>query len=513
MAVVWLVLPAALRTWATLSLMGLTALGMAVNATKFYLTGMPITFLDLRIVAAEPEQLWHAMEPQRSAVTAVLLVATAYMVWSCLAWSRWFRENISTARRGASHSGRWTVACWMLIGTTWLQVAVRLPETARTHAAVYFREEMAEDLYAYSQSLTIWGFLLYSHGRESRRSGNLYVVSAASPVPDGVVTRTAERFLNPEWRVPALLPHVVIVQAESTFDPSSIFRLSRKVPNPLFDPHPLARADGPLLVNAVGGGSWISEFEAVSGFDSRIFGYAGFYTHVSVSPYIRGTLLTYLSARGYHSSVYYSADASFFGVGAAFARYGADAFVANPTGQTWEPNDEILVEYAMSGIAKTGGPQLVFVATAGNHSPHRCEGFAEASQFVTTFDNVPQFTNENCVLNEYMAKLASTGRAIETALKTLAQEEARTGRPFVLLVYGDHLPHTFATNERLFEHREHREFEQFRYREAQRETFFRIFSSLDNRFTGLPKTAPHVSVLPTLMSAYVARSPADLYLA
>lgn len=510
--VVALSLPSTLRAWGGLSLLGLTVLGMAANAIKFYLTGMPITFLDLRLAVGDPIGDWHAIEPDRRLVLAALLIAAVYAVWSGRTWHRWLRGSSRLPREVTWRSRAVTLGCWMLIATSWWQVTARLPIAAKIHAEAYFRAELGEGLYDYSKALTIWGFLLYSHDLEVERNGNLNVASAATPVPAAALAQAAALVLNPLWRPPALLPHVVIVQAESSFNPSSIFRLSRAVTNPLFAPHPLARAGGPLLVNTVGGGSWISEFEVVTGLDSRIFGYSGFYTHVGVSPYIHGSLLTYLAARGYESTIHYSANAEFYGVGVAFARYGADHFIANPTGRSWEPNDEALMRQALSGLRAATGPQVIFLATAGNHSPHRCERFADATQFATTFAGSPGFTDENCILNEYVANLASTGRAITTALDTLAAEEARTGRPFVLLVYGDHQPHTFATNERMFEHRDHLRFAPFKYRTAERETFFRIWSSLDGRLQTAPPPMPHLTVLPTLLSAYVAARTEDLYL-
>jgi hypothetical protein len=51
----------------------------------------------------------------------------------------------------------------------------------------------------------------------------------------------------------------------------------------LFEPNPLTQALGSLYVNAVGGGTWLSEFESIVGVDERLFGYAGYYTHASLS--------------------------------------------------------------------------------------------------------------------------------------------------------------------------------------------------------------------------------------
>ena len=93
-------------------------------------------------------------------------------------------------------------------------------------------------------------------------------------------------------------PNIVILLAESTFDPNLAFHLSKPVRNGLFERGAHTQALGPLFVNAVGGGTWISEFESITGLDSRLFAYMGYYTHSSLAPHVGDSFPRYLKRRG-----------------------------------------------------------------------------------------------------------------------------------------------------------------------------------------------------------------------
>src|SRR5262245_36606821 len=75
---------------------------------------------------------------------------------------------------------------------------------------------------------------------------------------------------------------------------------------------------------------------------------------------------------------------------------------------------------------------------------HPCRSFESDRQFLTTFAANVSF-EKNCQLNEYLKRTASTSDGFELVLQELRQIERQTGRPFVLLVYGDHQPWSFTT--------------------------------------------------------------------
>jgi hypothetical protein len=102
--------------------------------------------------------------------------------------------------------------------------------------------------------------------------------------------RTQHRF--PGASIPATdapperQPDIMMVLEESTFDPMLIARC----PLALCDStllHPprgaSASEQGALLVHSTGGGTWLSEFAFLAGFDWRVFGRGGAYAPVSVA--------------------------------------------------------------------------------------------------------------------------------------------------------------------------------------------------------------------------------------
>jgi phosphoglycerol transferase MdoB-like AlkP superfamily enzyme len=305
-----------------------------------------------------------------------------------------------------------------------------------------------------------------------------------------------------------MLPNIVVVQAESTFNVNDTFRLTTPVRNGLFEQNAATRALGSLYVNAVGGSSWRSEFESIVGIDERLFGYAGAYTHTSLSPFVKQTFVKYLKQRGYSSVAYYAVEGEFYNARSAYARYGFDQFLDSvdlslPPG--WTTTDDELAQAVVAQSAPSPGPTFQFVVTVQNHGPHWCDSTVP-QRFVTRFMDAATFT-ENCVLNDFISRARSTDAAIGRLLKYLRGLERHTGRPYVLLVYGDHQPYTFT--DPAFEvghgYETHRKGDK-------RHTFFHLMSSIDGVVKCCRREALPLTAVPTMLSAYVANRLDDLYL-
>ena len=243
-----------------------------------------------------------------------------------------------------------------------------------------------------------------------------------------------------------------------------------------------------LRVNAIGGGTWISEFETIVGLDSRLFGYAGMYTHASLSPYVDRSLATYLREIGYRTVAFFPNRGDFYNARNAYAAYGFEkVYDSEMLGLGgWVEDDRAMAASVEATLSpEPDSPFFAYVVFLENHSPHDCgdadpAGFAAG--FADTRDPAP-----NCSLHEYLRRLGSTTSAIESLLEYLARVEARSGRPFVLLAFGDHQPFTFTT-------------------------FFHIYSSLPDRKLRCCQSAAPAALLPTLLSGFVAESPDDVYL-
>jgi phosphoglycerol transferase MdoB-like AlkP superfamily enzyme len=319
----------------------------------------------------------------------------------------------------------------------------------------------------------------------------------------------------------ALLPNIVFFHAESTFDPAVAFKLSAAVELPLWSKQSETRALSPLRVNVIGGGSWVTEFEVITGVDSRIFGYQGFYTHFYIAPKVKNAFAEYLIRKGYNTAAFYPVEGTFYNVEKAFRSYGFKEFIdgrALRLPADWGSliDRDIIKAVIDYGAFKDSGPFFYFIGTSENHSPHHCRSFASEQQFLTTFAAKVSF-EKNCQLNEYLKRATSTSDGFELVLKQLREIERLTGRPFVLLVYGDHQPWSFTEGiysvaggtaaEQGFKN-----FADVRTGTDGYHTFFHLLASdptvVRTRFT----KPPPASLLPTLVSAFVAASYDDLYL-
>jgi len=291
---------------------------------------------------------------------------------------------------------------------------------------------------------------------------------------------------------------------ESTLNPSDIFRLSKPINNKLFEKNKYTQAIGDLYVNAVGGGSWITEFETITGIDSRLFGYSGYYTHSSLSPYVNETFVTYLKKHGYVTEAFYAIRGSFYNAINAYKNYGFDEFFEKVGLNGWDTKDEDFIDTVIELSNTEEKPFFKYIVTIGNHYTTKCENFNSKEQFVTTFKGHNEFNNTNCVLNEYIRRLKSTEQAFLKLINYLEELEESTGRPFVLLIYGDHQPGIFISKSFGFQ--------KFRTTKNERETFYHLVSSIPNVVKCCGETAPHVTLMPTLLSAYVASDIDDIYL-
>jgi phosphoglycerol transferase MdoB-like AlkP superfamily enzyme len=306
------------------------------------------------------------------------------------------------------------------------------------------------------------------------------------------------------------------VHLESTFDPNATFTLTSPVVNPLFEFSHFRSPPSRLRVNAVGGGSWVTEFEVLTGLDSRLFGYAGQYAHSSLSPYVKTAFPAYLEAYGYRASAYYSWPGNFYHARQAFLKYGFAQFadvedLALTTGSDFykradsrsEGTDARIAAAAvrkMSLIPATQ-PFFAFVGLTENHAPHPCRHFQAEAQFYTRFSKTDDFML-NCALNEYIRRLGSTARAFALLRAFLEERQTKTGRPFVLLGYGDHQPYslTSVAHDRL------------RTAASMHETALVLESSVPGVLQrSLDVTIP-ATIIPSLLSAYVARDTGNLYL-
>ncbi len=479
-----------------------------INEAKIAMTQAPLTVLDFEIALANPRGLWLALGlPVWTRVpVGVLLVALLGGVAALGGWLSWRHVRRQTRQQ---RIGTGVSVALSMAGLVWYTVA--LPGALAPHADQNDELWEAAGLSAYSSRIGVVPFLLYSYQLERGQSGPYYTEKPVAPTPPATIRATANTFVSLSRR-PRTLPNIVIVFAESTFNPDWAFHLSEPVASELFAHHADTHVLTGMTVNTVGGGSWITEFETVVGVDARLFGYAGNYTHATLSPFIRHSLATYLKGKGYDTAAYYSWAGDFYNARRAYGHYGFGQFfdVTDIGLHEFEGSDVDVATAALARITTAqAAPRFAYVVLYENHSPHACEHFTDAAQLPVTFAGSVEF-GKNCELNEYLLRMASTTAAVETVEAALKDMERTTGRPYVLAVFGDHQPHTFTGTKA--PPLSNFDYVAERTGDSMRNTFLHIRSSAPNPLRCCGTVPPPAFLLPTLLSAYVATGVDDLYL-
>jgi len=506
-AAVCILLPRHLGAWTFVAVVVLHVLLTWISRVKAGLTGLPITVLDIRIALANPSGLWDALglpHWTRYPTTAIVGFGCLGMLIAVLVTvGRFVMRRPRIGIRGAL---RVVVVC--VFG---LMIHFHL-ENVYADADRDKSTWQPEQVALLAERMGVLPFLAYSYRLESQSTGDIYGSDGSTlpPGPEEVRDAVLSYMDLGSEADPAtrLLPNILVVLAESTFDPGAVFRLKGRWNDELFRAGRLTAANGLLRVNAVGGGTWITEFETIVGLDSRLFGYSGMYTHASLSPFVKRSIATYMRDHGYHSWAFFPHRGNFYNARNAYANYGFEKIFDSEDLRKgdWLEND---VEMAASVEATIGPkPDLPFfgyVLFLENHAPHKCRtddaaGFP--ASFVDSADFVP-----NCALHEYLRRVGSTTSAVRSLVEYLEAIEDRTGRPFVLLVFGDHQPHTFSSTGG-FQY----DYSGFRKIADTRTTFFHFISSVRGRKLRCCSVTPPASALPTLLSVFVATSADDVYL-
>jgi phosphoglycerol transferase MdoB-like AlkP superfamily enzyme len=492
-------------------LLALYAALSAINELKIAAVTYPLTLLDFRMFVANPHGLFLSLGASpavyvgSSVLLALLLGGAAYLVGKCF---------------GKLQVG--STVC--VVGRASIAVTVlALLSAPALHSMQRFMEDkqrvlmLWEDdgLVRFSRAVGIFSFLMYSGFVENQEKNYFFSYDPSEPpASEKVVGKSVANLFVTDRINAGVLPNIIMIHAESTFDPNDVFDLSAPARNALYyvnqgtSSRPQVHFHGPVLANTIGGGSWISEFEVLLGLDSRLFGVAGQYTHASLSAYARNTFPRYLRSRGYQVSGYTIEDGSFYNARRAYLSYGFQNYYASSE-LGFTPIDSEIMEKALAVPSENkAAPFMKFVLLHENHAPHPCSDPRRKRE--TTFRGESS-DMQNCVLNEYLERARSTERAVDIAESFLQQEEKRTGRPYVLAVYGDHQPHSFTSTGGQ-RYSLGIKLEEYRRDTTKRKTVFQLISSKPNVFRCCWKHPIPMTMVPTLVSAYLASSPDELYL-
>jgi phosphoglycerol transferase MdoB-like AlkP superfamily enzyme len=504
------------------------------NQLKISALSLPITFDDVRTVIADPAVFVNAVGI-RHELDRIVVIAFAALAFALLACAFYklqgysFLEHLKLSRargqtRTRSSSIVLNVVALVVVAIAAQTCLVRYGKFVHTHLSTKARNLGLElwlpsSQVALAREIGVLEYMAFTFAASG--SADISLEHGPGPTVKELRLAAAEFVNSSAHPTKALLPNIVFFHAESTFDPAVAFRLSARVELPLWSKQRETRALSPLRVNVIGGGSWVTEFEVITGVDSRIFGYQGFYTHFEIAPKVKNSFVDYLARKGYKTTAYYPVEGSFYNAEKAFRSYGFREFIdgrALGLPADWGSliDRDIIKAVIDHGAFKSSGPFFYFVGTSQNHGPHHCHSFQSEEQFLTTFAAKVSF-EQNCELNEYLKRATSTSDAFELVLDQLRQIESLTGRPFVLLVYGDHQPWSFTKGNYSIAggtaaERGFKDFSSVRTGADVYQTFFHLLASDRRTVRSQFTKPPPASLLPSLVSAFVATSYDDLYL-
>jgi Sulfatase len=515
--IILVIIPA--RIWPAALVLGGVMLWLLKRAMDFKVraVGLPITYLDVITNAREPHIIIRALGyrgPLGILAIAAAVILAGVVVLAIRRFGRPSRRRVIAA---LAEVASLSVVAGLALGAAGRDIRDRLP-------SIY--PELALDLWEPESQRTLerrvgpLDYLAYTYVAGDGQS-EMDSTEAAPPLPEGAIREAVARYIRLPAAGPTPLPNIVIFHAESTFDPNSVFLLTRRVDLPLWDRGSDTRSLGSLEVNVVGGGSWVTEFEVITGVDSRGFGYNGYYTHQTIGPRVRNALPSFLAAKGYQTAAFYTDTSGFFGAEPAFHRYGFRRFVDHVhlgLQNDWSNTDRDVINQVIAhgGFLPNDHPLLLFVSSLENHGPHPCVHFRDRTQLLTSLQGNADFTHD-CSLNEYLLRARSTWSAVDNMIRELKRLQLVTHRPFVLLVYGDHQPWSFTegvynvaggtvTDKAM------PSFQRYRRDHNEKQTFYHVYSSVSGVLPQSFETAVPATLLPTLLSAYVATRPDDLYL-
>ena len=244
---------------------------------------------------------------------------------------------------------------------------------------------------------------------------------------------------------PAVLPDIFVVLEESTFDPKILQTCDGQAVcnSALFEGSSAGREAGPLFVHTTAGGTWLSEFTFLTGFDWRIFGPGGAHAPLNMASHMQAPLPRHLQALGYQTIAIYPVAGNFLNAREAYRHYGFDHFLAIEDmnlGTDWQTlRDGQLFDKALEVIEqkRDGKPVFVFLLTIRNHGPH-AENHVDLPQ-----PEAPALAALPAPLADYLHKQQDS----EDAMTRLGKRWFAAERPRVLAWFGDHQP-LFATKAR-----------------------------------------------------------------
>lgn len=238
-------------------------------------------------------------------------------------------------------------------------------------------------------------------------------------------------------------PDIIFVMAESFWDVTALDGIEYDQPLlPNITAMAQQGAYGKAYTPSFGGGTCDVEFEALTGFSMEFLpaGSKAFQQYVTQDTF---SLPNYLKTEGYETMAIHGYGRKFWNRDQAYPRLGIDEFIAsddfvNPDKRRGFISDDAMVDMIIEQYeehGESGNPLFIHAVTMQNHTTYSRDRYPESELVKVT--KHPDTISDNVI--GQLEDCATGIREMDAALGKLANYLKTTGRPTILVFWGDHL--------------------------------------------------------------------------
>ncbi len=237
-------------------------------------------------------------------------------------------------------------------------------------------------------------------------------------------------------------PDIVLLLQESTVNPN-IYDLPAETKLPelfMFQQDKNVVAYSPMRVQTFGGGTWLSEFSALTGLNSDDFGSQKSGVFYFIVDHLNNSLFKEMKANGYYTVVLTPFNKGAYHSGHAYETLGVDRIIqpqelgypGKLQDNLWTISTEDMLKYAKEILAtETDKPVFIFSLTMYEHGPYK-ESHSD------DYDIKDKISNKDAAgeFSHYMEKIVAS----DNAMRDFADFIEKRDRPLMFLYFGDHQP-------------------------------------------------------------------------
>ncbi|MEQ4693804.1 LTA synthase family protein [Providencia manganoxydans] len=237
-------------------------------------------------------------------------------------------------------------------------------------------------------------------------------------------------------------PDILLLLQESTVNPN-IYKLPEGTELPdlfMFQQDNQLTAHSAMRVQTFGGGTWLSEFAALTGLNSDDFGSQKSGVFYFIVDHLNNSLFKEMKANGYYTVVLTPFNRGAYHSGHAYQMLDVDRIIqpqelgypGKLQDNLWTISTDDMLKYAKEILAKeTDKPVFIFSLTMYEHGPYK-ESHSDDYGLkgkVKNADSAGEFSH-------YMEKIVASDKAMRDFVDFMAKRE----RPLMFLYFGGHQP-------------------------------------------------------------------------